>query len=300
MHAITQALRAVARIAAPVLVFKAEAIVAPDQLLAYLGSGTHAGKVSDLAYHNSLMVQIWSALAARDGRLMVRALRRFPPKPTTAAWATYLRCHDDIGWAVDDLDAAELGWSGFAHRAFLSDFYAGEAPGSFARGAVFQHNPDTGDRRISGSAASLAGVEAALAHGDADELDLALDRLACAHAIVFGFGGRAAALHGRRAGAAQRPHLHLGPGARRRQPVAAPPAAVRGPSPSDATTRPRSRAAPSRRSSGSRGPGPASTLCTPPSRPSCSSRGTRLSSSPYVGTPPAPSSRSSTSPTTRR
>ena len=106
VHAITQALRAVARITAPSLVFKAEAIVAPDRLLAYLGSGTHAGKVSDLAYHNSLMVQIWSALAARDGRLMVRALRRFPPKPTTAAWATYVRCHDDIGWAVDDLDAA--------------------------------------------------------------------------------------------------------------------------------------------------------------------------------------------------
>ena len=54
---------------------------------------------------------------------------------------------------------------------------------------MFQHNPDTGDRRISGSAASLAGVEAALAHGDSDELDLALDRLACAHAIIFGFGG---------------------------------------------------------------------------------------------------------------
>ena len=30
-------------------------------------------------------------------------------KPTTTAWATYLRCHDDIGWAIDDADAAAVG-----------------------------------------------------------------------------------------------------------------------------------------------------------------------------------------------
>ena len=37
---------------------KAEAIVAPTELLQYLGQGKYTGKVSDLAYHNSLMVQI--------------------------------------------------------------------------------------------------------------------------------------------------------------------------------------------------------------------------------------------------
>jgi hypothetical protein len=45
--------------------------------VACLGRGSHAGRVSDLAYHNSLMVQIWSALAARDARLMAVALSRF-------------------------------------------------------------------------------------------------------------------------------------------------------------------------------------------------------------------------------
>jgi len=189
VHAIAQALRAITRIVAPATAFKAEAIVGPQQVVAYLGTGSHAGKVSDLAYHNSLMVQIWSALAARDGRMLVRALARFPAKPTTASWATYLRCHDDIGWAIDDDDAAAVGWHGGAHRSFLSDFYAGERPDSFARGEVFQANPATGDRRISGSAASLAGVEAALEDGDVQALDLAIARLLCAHAIVFGFGG---------------------------------------------------------------------------------------------------------------
>ncbi len=63
VHAVTQALRTVARIAAPALAFKAEAIVGPRDLVQYLGQGRHAGRVSDLAYHNSLMVQVWSMLA---------------------------------------------------------------------------------------------------------------------------------------------------------------------------------------------------------------------------------------------
>jgi amylosucrase len=186
VHAITQVLRAAARIAAPSLIFKAEAIVAPSQLVAYLGRGGHAGRVSDIAYHNSLMVQIWSALAARDARLMVVAMSRFPDIPTTTGWATYLRCHDDIGWAIDDDDCAAIGWNGYAHRGFLSDFYIGAHPASFAEGAAFQENPATGDRRISGSAASLAGLGTARTPG---QRQMALDRVLLGYAMVLGFGG---------------------------------------------------------------------------------------------------------------
>ncbi len=194
VHAITQALRTVARIAAPALVFKAEAIVSPGDLVPYLGVGKHTGKVSDLAYQNSLMVQIWSTLAAQDTRLFCAAMNRFPAKPVSTAWATYLRCHDDIGWAIDDDDAASVGLNGFEHRRFLSDYYAGEFPGSDARGVVFQENPLTRDRRISGTAASLAGIEAALAGGDrpggdSGALDVAVRRYLLAYRLVLGFGG---------------------------------------------------------------------------------------------------------------
>ncbi|CAA9299713.1 MAG: GH13_4 / GH13_16 / GH13_36 / GH13 / GH13_ 31 / GH13_29 / GH13_17 / GH13_40 / GH13_30 / GH13 _23 / GH13_18 / GH13_35 / GH13_26 / GH13_2 [uncultured Friedmanniella sp.] len=189
VHAITQALRTVARIAAPALLFKAEAIVGPADLAPYLGVGRHTGKVSDLAYQNSLMVQIWSALAASDTRLFCAALNRFPAKPPTTVWGTYLRCHDDIGWAVDDHDAASVGLDGFQHRHFLAEYYAGLHPMSDARGVVFQENLETGDRRISGTAASLLGVEAALASGDEQHLDLAVAKLLLAHHVVLGFGG---------------------------------------------------------------------------------------------------------------
>ena len=100
-----------------------------------------------------------------------------------------MRCHDDIGWAVADDDATAVGLDPHAHRSFLSDFYTGEFAGSFARGGVFQHNPATGDRRVNGSFASLAGVELALASGDDRELELAIERVLLGHALIAGFGG---------------------------------------------------------------------------------------------------------------
>jgi amylosucrase len=185
VHAITQALHAVTRMAAPALAFKAEAIVGPRELVQYLGTGRHTGRVSDLAYHNSLMVQTWSMLATGRTGLARHALGSLPATPTTGTWITYARCHDDIGWAIDDADASATGVGGAGHRQFLSDWYAGEFPGSWSRGLVFQHNPDTGDRRISGTAASLAG----LSDDGGPGVDDALARIFLAHAIAAGWGG---------------------------------------------------------------------------------------------------------------
>jgi amylosucrase len=189
VHAVTQALRSVARIACPALAFKAEAIVGPRHLVEYLGQGEHAGRVSDLAYHNSLMVQVWSMLATQSTGLAKVALASLPPTPPSGTWICYVRCHDDIGWAVDDGDAAAAGLDGFAHRRFLSNWYAGEHPGSWAHGLVFQHNPATGDKRISGTAASLTGLADAEAVGDENDQGLALARMFLAHAVVAGWGG---------------------------------------------------------------------------------------------------------------
>jgi amylosucrase len=189
VHAIVQALRAATRVAAPAVVFKAEAIVAPDRLTAYLGTGRRAGRVSDLAYHNSLNVQLWSALATGRSDLARRALSGRPPKPVTTAWGTYVRGHDDIGWAVDDADAAAVGLQGWAHRSFLSAYYAGRHPGSAARGLVFQDDPDAGSSRTSGTTASLAGLESALQEGDEEAVDRALGRIFLLHAAIYGYGG---------------------------------------------------------------------------------------------------------------
>ena len=212
VHSITQALRAVARIACPAVCFKAEAIVGPADLVHYLGQGPHHGKVSDIAYHNSLMVHVWSMLASRDVRLAAHALANLPVAPSTTAWVTYIRCHDDIGWAIDDGDAAVTGVSGYFHRQFLADYYSGIFPGSPARGLVFQYNPITHDRRISGMAASLSGWESALESGDASALDHVLGRLFLAHAIVLGWGGIPVLWMGDELGLGNDPHWDSEPG----------------------------------------------------------------------------------------
>ena len=189
VHDILQALIQSTRIAAPGIIHKAEAIVGPADLVPYLGTGTHTGKVAHLAYHNNLMVQFWSALASRDTRLMTYVLKtHFPEGFTHACFATYIRCHDDIGWAITEDDTAHVPpMSGPGHRRFLADFYNGSFPGSFAQGADFQTNPETGDRRTNGSFASLAGLEAA--DSDQAATDLAVERILMGHALIASFGG---------------------------------------------------------------------------------------------------------------
>jgi len=102
---------------------------------------------------------------------------------------TYLRCHDDIGWAVSDEDAWATGLDPHAHRRFLSDYYSGAFPGSLARGALFQHNPRTGDSRISGTAAALCGLDAARGAGDEEQVEAAVRRLLLLYSVVYSYGG---------------------------------------------------------------------------------------------------------------
>ena len=189
VHDLTQIMRACMRIAAPSVAFKAEAIVSPEDLMAYLGTGEHYGLVSDMTYHNELMVQLWNCLATAESRMAEVALSTMPTKPPSTTWATYVRCHDDIGWAISDADAAAVGVDGYEHRRFLSDFYSGQYKTSFARGLVFQANPLTGDRRISGSAASLAGLEKALEEGDEHGVGMAIARIVLMYTLICGYGG---------------------------------------------------------------------------------------------------------------
>jgi amylosucrase len=189
VHLLLQAFRAGVRVVAPATIFKAEAIVPPQYLVPYLGVGAATGKECELAYNNTLMVQLWSALASRDVRLMTYVLHQLPPTPPGSTWITYIRNHDDIGWAVNDEDAAALGFSGFLHRQFLNQFYSGAFPGSFARGALFQFNPETLDARISGSAAALCGLELAELEQDGQAALLAIQRLLLLHSVVMAYGG---------------------------------------------------------------------------------------------------------------
>ena len=168
----------------PALIFKSEAIVHPDDVAKYISPGE-----CQISYNPLLMALLWNSLATRDVRMLGLALRtRFKIHPQ-CAWVNYVRCHDDIGWTFSDEDAVRLGVTGFDHRRFLNSFYTGRFPGSFARGLPFQENPKTGDCRISGTCASLAGLEKALREETPAEVDLAVGRILLIHTIVMTIGG---------------------------------------------------------------------------------------------------------------
>lgn len=183
-HLLIQAFNAVTRIAAPALLFKSEAIVHPDDVVKYI-----ALPECQISYNPLLMALLWEALATREVGMLRLALRERFRLPEGCAWVNYVRCHDDIGWTFSDEDAARLGIQGFDHRRFLNAFYTGRFEGSFGRGLPFQENPKTGDCRISGTCASLAGLEKALVEETAAEVELAVRRIALIHGIILTVGG---------------------------------------------------------------------------------------------------------------
>ncbi len=183
-HLLIQAFNALARIATPAMLFKSEAIVHPDDVMKYISP--HECQIS---YNPLLMALLWEALATRDVKLLAHSMHtRFRP-PHGCAWINYLRSHDDIGWTFDDADAWYVWIDPFGHRQFLNAFYIGRFAGSFARGVPFQENPDTGDARVSGTLASLAGLEQALHANDPLLIQLAVQRILMLHSIILSIGG---------------------------------------------------------------------------------------------------------------
>ena len=184
VHTIIQAYNILSNLLAPGTIFKSEAIVHPDDVGSYIRP-----EECQISYNPLMMATSWEALATRKVELLEKSLQNhFRIHPRTA-WVNYVRVHDDIGWTFSDETAAELGINAFDHRQFLNDFYTGKFPGSFARGLPFQFNPVTRDMRISGSCASLAGLEKALEEETDREVELAIRRILLLHSLPFVIGG---------------------------------------------------------------------------------------------------------------
>lgn len=188
-HSILQMLKAAVQIVSPSTLFIAEAIVSPDEIIKYFGGGEGGYKECDIAYNASLMVSIWDALATGNTRILTKSIERVNRKPFGTTWLNYARCHDDIGLGFSDEDVVNSGYDPHLHRKFLLDYYTGNFTGSTARGDLFMYNPETGDGRISGSLASLAGLEKALETDDSTAIETAINKILLIHSIIMSYGG---------------------------------------------------------------------------------------------------------------
>jgi amylosucrase len=177
------------QVTAPGVLFIAEAIVAPVEIIKYFGEDAVIAKECEIAYNATYMALLWEAVATKSTKLLNQGIRSLPDKLDRATWLNYVRCHDDIGLGFDDADIEKAGYEPYAHRRFLVDYFTGAYGGSPARGQPFGRNDKTGDARISGSLASLAGLESAIESGDPEALKRSIDIILLLHSMIMSFGG---------------------------------------------------------------------------------------------------------------
>lgn len=193
-HTLLQLFKACAQIVAPGVLYIAEAIVAPHEIMKYFG--TPNTQECDIAYNATFMALLWDAVATRNAKVLTNTLKHLPTKPLGTTWLNYVRCHDDIGLGFSDEDIARAGFSPLPHRRYLLDYLTGQYPNTSARGAPFGSNPKTGDARISGSLASLAGLEAAMEANDPIVIEQAERLILTLHALIMAYGGIALLYYG--------------------------------------------------------------------------------------------------------
>ncbi len=188
-HLILQLMKDCCQVTAPGVLFIAEAIVAPVEITKYFGEDAINAKECEIAYNATYMALLWDAVATKNARLLYQGIKSIPAKLEGATWLNYVRCHDDIGLGFDDVDIRAVGYEPAEHRKFLIDYYTGNFADSMARGLPFGQNNKTGDARISGTLASLAGLQAALELGNEVAIDHAVRHILLLNSMIMAFGG---------------------------------------------------------------------------------------------------------------
>ena len=120
---------------------------------------------------------------------MQRSLNINYQTPKNSVWVNYARCHDDIGWGLEENIIRELGMDPFLHKQFLINFYEGKYKDSFAIGELYEFDEKTMDARNSGTLASLCGLEKALKEKNQYAVELAVKRILLLHGMIIAYTG---------------------------------------------------------------------------------------------------------------
>jgi amylosucrase len=188
-HSLISLFRMCLQVVAPGSILLAEAIVAPTNIIKYFGEDEKQGNECEIAYNASLMALLWNSIATKKTLLLYKSLMHVPSKPKDGTWINYIRCHDDIGLGYENHLIEELGWNPNMHRKFLLDYYCRRLDWSPAMGMLFMYNPKTGDGRITGSTASLLGLEKGIQTKNEDLIEESVRKIIMLHGITLAFGG---------------------------------------------------------------------------------------------------------------
>lgn len=187
VHKIVRIMRLVLEIVSPCVILKGEVVMAPKELKAYFG--TKEAPECHLLYNVSLMVNFWSALASQNVKLLNFMAEDILNLDEHCYFVNYIRCHDDIGWGLDEDKERSIGIDPLKHKIFLYKFFEGSFKGSYSRGQLYNYDEVSLDARSCGTTASLCGIENALNYDDDKLLEKAIKRDLLMHAALYSFRG---------------------------------------------------------------------------------------------------------------
>jgi amylosucrase len=187
VHKIVRLIRIVMEIVCPSIVLKGEVVMAPNELAAYFG--TPEKPECHLLYNAALMANLWDSLASQDIRLLNHQLNSILSLPSHCHFVNYIRCHDDIGWALDPQEQYNMGQDPIEHKKFVYNFFSGNFPGSYSKGELYNYDPISQDARSCGTTASFCGIEKALELNNSSDLDKAIQRDLLMHAMMYSLEG---------------------------------------------------------------------------------------------------------------
>ena len=187
VHTIMRMIRLVTECVCPGVLLKGEVVMEPKELAPYFG--TAEKPECHLLYNATTMCTQWSALASGDVRQLKKQLDDLHSLPPHCHFVNYLRCHDDIGWGLNEEFGKTIGQDPVAHKTYLYTFFEGSFPGSFARGERYNYDPRTQDARTCGTTASLCGIEKGLAEKEEGQVSLGIQRDLMMHAAMMAMAG---------------------------------------------------------------------------------------------------------------
>ena len=183
VYTIVRMMRMIAEIVCPGVLLLGEVVMEPEKVVPYFG--TVEKPECHMLYNVTTMATTWNSIATGDIRLLKKQMDIVNQLPKQYVFLNYLRCHDDIGWGLDDETMRPWGIKEIPHKRYLNDYFTGKIQGSVSRGELYNDDPVTQDARFCGTTASMCGIEKAGFEHDEEAMNAAVREDIMLHAYML-------------------------------------------------------------------------------------------------------------------
>ena len=185
-HMVVNMLRMILDIVAPGVIFKGESMSPLDAVFEYFKEDSSG---CEIMYNISLMSSLWYSMSTANGYYSALTIRKASNVPSSKRLVNFIRSHDDICFLFENDITERLQMNDFLERQAATRFLTDNQEGSFAKGVYYAYNPKTLDARVSGTLASLCGIEKFKTNMNTKEFDTAICRVLLLNGILLALNG---------------------------------------------------------------------------------------------------------------